>query len=448
MIDNELIKEALEIINIIEDSGYEAYIVGGSLRDSLLGMQPKDIDIASSASPTEIKLIFNSYKTIDTGIDFGTVTLIYNDKPVEITTFRSESVYLDSRRPDSVSFEKNVDEDLKRRDFTINAMAYNKSKNLIDLFSGEKDLSDKLIRCVGNPDERFSEDALRMLRAVRFACVLDFEIEKNTFESIKRNAFRINDISKERIQTELNKILLSDKASSGIRLLLDANLLDHILSEIAKMSGFNQHSPFHHLELLEHTLCVVDKVEPKIQLRLAALFHDAGKVDKATIDENGIGHFYGHDVVSEDITRVVLKRLKYSNEIIDSTSKLVKYHMIQSNDIGKRGIQKLLRVFGKEDIFDLADLHFADSSCTTMQIDEDVFRLKVEQVLDENIPFSVKDLDIDGYDLIKIGAKGKQIGDILNELLELVSEDGSKNNKDELMRYAREVYLKYKDLLK
>ena len=440
MIDNKLIKEALEIINIIEDSGYEAYIVGGSLRDSLLGMQPKDIDIASSASPTEIKLIFNSYKTIDTGIDFGTVTLIYNDKPVEITTFRSESVYLDSRRPDSVSFEKNVDEDLKRRDFTINAMAYNQSKKLVDLFSGEEDLNNKLIRCVGSPDERFSEDALRMLRAVRFACVLNFDIEKKTFEAIKYNASRIEHISKERVQAELNKILMSSKPSRGIRLLLDSKLLDYVLPEISRLSGFNQHNPFHHLELLEHTLCVLDKVEPRLQLRLAALFHDVGKVDTVTLDENGIGHFYGHDSVSEEITKSVLKRLRYSNEIIELTSQLVRYHMIQANVIGKKGIQKLLRIFGENNIFELADLHFADSSCTTMEVKEDVFRLKIRQVLDENIPFSVKDLDIDGYDLMKIGAKGKQIGDILNELLELVSEDASKNNKNQLMLYAKEIY--------
>ena len=440
MIDNKLIKEALEIINIIEDSGYEAYIVGGSLRDSLLGMQPKDIDIASSASPTEIKLIFNSYKTIDTGIDFGTVTLIYNDKPVEITTFRSESVYLDSRRPDSVSFEKNVDEDLKRRDFTINAMAYNQSKKLVDLFSGEEDLNNKLIRCVGSPDERFSEDALRMLRAVRFACVLNFDIEKKTFEAIKHNASRIEHISKERIQAELNKILMSSKPSRGIRLLLDSKLLDYVLPEISRLSGFNQHNPFHHLELLEHTLCVLDKVEPRLQLRLAALFHDVGKVDTVTLDENGIGHFYGHDSVSEEITKSVLKRLRYSNEIIELTSQLVRYHMIQANVIGKKGIQKLLRIFGKNNIFELADLHFADSSCTTMEVKEDVFRLKIRQVLEENIPFSVKDLDIDGYDLMNIGAKGKQIGDILNALLELVSEDVSKNNKNQLMLYAKEIY--------
>ena len=440
MTDNKLIKEALEIINIIEDSGYEAYIVGGSLRDSLLGMQPKDIDIASSASPTEIKLIFNSYKTIDTGIDFGTVTLIYNDKPVEITTFRSESVYLDSRRPDSVSFEKNVDEDLKRRDFTINAMAYNQSKKLVDLFSGEEDLNNKLIRCVGSPDERFSEDALRMLRAVRFACVLNFDIEKNTFEAIQHNASRIEHISKERIQAELNKILMSSKPSRGIRLLLDSKLLDYVLPEISRLSGFNQHNPFHHLELLEHTLCVLDKVEPRLQLRLAALFHDVGKVDTVTLDENGIGHFYGHDSVSEEITKSVLKRLRYSNEIIELTSQLVRYHMIQANVIGKKGIQKLLRIFGENNIFELADLHFADSSCTTMEVKEDVFRLKIRQVLEENIPFSVKDLDIDGYDLMNIGAKGKQIGDILNELLELVSEDASKNNKNQLMLYAKEIY--------
>ncbi len=444
MIDDKLVKEALEIISIIESSGYEAYIVGGSLRDALLGVSPKDIDIASSAEPEEIKKIFSGYKVIDTGIKFGTITLLYNDKPVEITTFRSEGAYSDSRRPDKVNFEKNILGDLKRRDFTINAMAYNKSRRLVDLFSGEEDLKNKLIRCVGNPDERFSEDALRMLRAVRFACVLDFKIEQDTFESIKRNSYRIDNISNERIQMELTKILLSYRVSSGIRLLLDTKLLERILPEIAKMSGFNQHSPFHNLDLLDHTLCVTDKVMPKLKLRLAALFHDVGKIDKATVDENGIGHFYGHDIVGEEITRSALKRLRYSNEIIEETSKLVRYHMIQSNEIGKKGIQKLLRIFGEKDIFDLADLNFADSGCTTMQVDEDVFRLKVEQVLSEHIPFSVKNLDIDGYDLMEIGAKGKQIGEILNELLEMVSEDVGKNNNRQLKEYAIEIYSKYK----
>jgi len=440
MVDNKLISDALEIIRIIENAGYEAYLVGGSLRDSLLGRQPKDIDIASSALPSEIKKVFSSYKTIDTGIELGTVTLIYKDKPIEITTYRSESIYIDNRRPDSVHFEKNIHEDLKRRDFTINAMAYNQSNKLVDLFSGEKDLKNKLIRCVGSPDERFSEDALRMLRAVRFACLLNFDIEKSTFESIKRNASRIEYISKERIQAELNKILLSSKPSRGIRLLCDLKLLDYILPEISILSGFNQRNPFHHLELLDHTLCVLDKVEARLHLRLAALFHDTGKITTFRLDEEGIGHFYGHDEISESITKSVLKRLRYSNQVVELTSNLVRYHMIQVNTIGKKGIQRLLRVFGESNIYELADLHFADLSCTIMKVDEDIFRLKIEQVLDEKIPFSVKDLDIDGYDLMKIGAKGKEIGDILNELLELVSEDVSKNNKNQLILYAKEIY--------
>ena len=437
MIDKELIREALEIINKIEDAGYEAYVVGGSLRDSLLDMQPKDIDIATSALPEEIKRIFEDYKTIDTGIEFGTVTLIYKRSPIEITTFRSETAYTDSRRPDKVQFETSINEDLKRRDFTINAMAYSEKTNLIDLFSGKEDLKTKLIRCVGNPDERFTEDALRMLRAVRFACVLNFDIEEETAQAICKNANRINYVSKERIQAELSKILLSEFPSRGIKLLLDLNLLEYIMPEISKLKGFNQLNPFHNFDLLEHTLCVLDKVEPSINLRLAALFHDTGKVDTLSIGEDGIGHFYGHDALSEMITKTALIRLKYSNEIIDNTCKLVGNHMIQANEIGKKGIQKLLRIFGSEHIYELVNLHYADSSCTTLDISEDIFRAKIDKLIDEKIPFSTNDLDINGYDLMELGAKGKQIGDILNKLLEMVSEDGSLNNKNQLIIFAK-----------
>lgn len=442
MVDKQLITKALEIINLIENAGYEAYIVGGSLRDSLLGIQPKDIDIASSALPEDIKRIFKTFKTIDTGIEFGTVTLIYQGSPIEITTFRSEALYTDSRRPDKVEFKTSITEDLKRRDFTINAMAYSEKSKLIDLFSGKEDLEKKLIRCVGSPEQRFTEDALRMLRAVRFACVLDFDIEEETYQAICTYASRINYVSSERIQIELSKILLSKCPSRGIKLLLESNLLEYILPEIARLSGFNQQNPFHHLELLDHSLCVLDKVKPHINLRLAALLHDAGKADTLTIDDKGIGHFYGHDALSEEIAKKALKRLKYSNEITDNTCKLIRHHMIQSNEIGKKGIQKLLRVFGSEDIYELANLHFADSSCTTMDMEQDVFRAKIDEVINEKIPFSTKDLDIDGYDLIELGAKGRQIGDILNELLELVAEDASLNNIENLMAFSKEILSK------
>ena len=439
MIDKGLIKEALEIIKIIENAGYEAYIVGGSLRDSLLGTQPKDIDIATSALPEDIKKIFQVFKTIDTGIEFGTVTLIYKGSPIEITTFRSEALYTDSRRPDKVEFQTSIIEDLKRRDFTINAMAYSEKTKLIDLFSGKEDLQARIIKCVGNPEERFTEDALRMLRAVRFASVLDFEIEQDTFLAIRKLSSRINYVSKERIQVELSKILLSRSASRGIKLLLDLNLLEYILPEIAKMKNFNQHNPFHHLDLLNHTLCVIDKVNPSISLRLAALFHDAGKVDAMTIGVDEIGHFYGHDELSEEIAKTALASLKYSNEIIDNTCKLVRHHMIQSNEIGKKGIQKLLRTFGTEQIYELVDLHYADSSCTALDTSEDVFRAKIDKAIDEKLPFSTKDLHINGYDLMELGAKGKQIGDILNQLLEMVCEDASLNNKEQLLEFAKEI---------
>lgn len=424
-------------IEILEKNGYEAYLVGGSLRDILLSKEPKDIDIATSALADDIIRCFKGYRTIETGKRFGTITVVLENEEIEITTFRSESLYDDKRRPTQVFFEEDIEKDLLRRDFTINAMAYNKHKGLIDISNGKKDLKDKVIRAVGNPLERFSEDALRMLRCIRFAAVLDFEIEKNTFDAIRELSGLIFYISRERINEEFTKIITSENPSKGIRLLKDSGLLKEIIPEILPMEGFNQRNPYHKLDLFEHTLCVLDKVRPKIEIRLAAIFHDIGKLSTFELGEDNIGHFYGHEKVSTEMAGEILKRLNYSNKIIEKTKILINEHMIAPNLIGKKGIKRLLNLFGEDEIYSLVSLHKADSSCTTLAKDLDLFELKVREIIESKEPFSRKDLDINGNDIINLGAKGKEVGRILEILLGYVLEEPDLNFKEKLVEIAK-----------
>ena len=425
-------------IDILEKNGYEAYLVGGTLRDILLSKEAKDIDIATSALPQQIIECFNGFITIETGKQFGTITVVIENQNIEITTFRSESGYYDSRRPSNVLFENDIKKDLLRRDFTINAMAYNRNSGLIDISKGQEDLKNKLIRSVGNPYERFTEDALRMLRCVRFATLLNFHIEQSTFDAIKELAPLVKAISKERINVEFTKIIKSSNPSKGIRLLNDSGLLDEIIPEIIPMDGFKQMNPYHDMDLLEHTLCVLENVKPTEELRLAALFHDIGKLETLEIGEDNIGHFYGHEKVSADMAYGILKRLNYPNKTIEKVNLLIKEHMIAPNAIGKKGIKRLLNLFGEEDIFDLVDLHKGDSSCTTLG-HQDLFEEKVREILYYKEPFSRKDLDINGNDLKNIGFSGKEIGIILEKLLDFVMEDPDLNTHEQLLRLAKQT---------
>ncbi len=436
----EIDKKAKKVIYMLENKGYNAYIVGGCLRDILLGRKSQDIDITTDALPKEIIDVFkDSYKVIETGVKYGTVTVIIEASPIEITTFRSEQDYLDGRRPENISFEKDIKADLSRRDFTVNAMAYNDKDGLIDLFGGKRDLEDKIIRCVGNPRERFKEDKLRILRAVRFATTLEFKIEDETFEAIKEFSEYINEISIERINAELSKMLLLQRPSQAIILLKKTGLLKNILPVIDEMSGFSQQNPYHEKDLFFHTMDVLDNVRADLILRLAALFHDSGKLYTKTVDENNIGHFYGHSELSFEIARDNLRRLRYSNNTIELVALLCKKHMIDTRNITKKGIRKLISLFGKENIYYLIELQRADSSSTTLGGD-DALKNKVEEALAEEDVFSLKDMDIDGNDIKNLGYKGREIGNILKYLFDKVMENPKINEKIILLEIIKREF--------
>ena len=433
----EIDKKAQKVISMLENKGYNAYIVGGCLRDILLGRKSQDIDITTDALPKEIIDVFkDSYKVIETGVKYGTVTVIIEASPIEITTFRSEQDYVDGRRPEKVSFEKDIKADLSRRDFTVNAMAYNDKDGLIDLFGAKRDLEDKIIRCVGNPRQRFKEDKLRMLRAVRFATTLDFKIEDETFKAIKEYSQYLNEISIERINVELSKMLLVQKPSKAMLLLKKTGLLKNILPVIDDMYGFSQQNPYHEKDLFFHTMDVLDSVRDDLVLRLAALFHDSGKLYTKTVDENNIGHFYGHSELSFEIARDNLRRLRYSNNTIELVALLCKKHMIDTRNITKKGIRKLISLFGKENICYLIELQRADSASTTLGGD-DTLKNKVDEVLAEEDIFSLKDMDIDGNDVKNLGYKGKEIGDILKYLFDKVMENPKINEKTILLEIIK-----------
>lgn len=425
------------VISLLEFNGYNAYVVGGCLRDVLLGRKSHDIDICTDALPEEIIYVFkDKYRVIETGIKYGTITVIIDALPIEITTFRSEQDYVDGRRPEKVSFEKDIKADLSRRDFTVNAMAYNDKDGLIDLFGAKIDIEDKIIRCVGNPRQRFKEDKLRMLRAVRFASTFNFGIEDETFDAIKEYSQDIEEISLERINLELSKMLLVQKPSQSIKLLRKTGLLKVILPVIDDMYGFSQQNPYHEKDLFFHTMDVLDNVREDIILRLAALFHDTGKLYTKTVDENNIGHFYSHSEVSFDIARDYLKKLRYSNNIVELVSLLCKKHMIDTRNISKKGIRKLISIFGKENIHYLVELQRADAESTTLGGD-DTLKNKVDEVLADEDVFCLKDMDIDGNDIKNLGYKGKEIGYILKYLFDRVMEDTSINEKAKLLEIIK-----------
>ncbi len=433
----EIDKKAKKVIYMLESKGYNAYIVGGCLRDILLGRKSQDIDITTDALPKEIIDVFkDSHKVIENGVKYGTVTVIVEASPIEITTFRSEQDYIDGRRPQNISYEKDIKADLSRRDFTVNAMAYNDKDGLIDLFGAKRDLEDKIIRCVGNPRERFKEDKLRMLRAVRFATTLDFKIEDETFKAIKEYSQYLNEISIERINVELSKMLLLQRPSQAIILLKKTGLLKNILPVIDDMYGFSQQNPYHEKDLFFHTMDVLDSVRDDLVLRLAALFHDSGKLYTKTVDENNISHFYGHSELSFEIARDNLKRLRYSNNTIELVALLCKKHMIDTRNITKKGIRKLISLFGKDYIYYLIELQRADSSSTTLGGD-DALKNKVEEVLAEEDIFSLKDMDIDGNDIKNLGYKGREIGNILKYLFDKVMENPKINEKTILLEIIK-----------
>lgn len=449
-VDIKMPKEAEIIIDTLYKNGFEGFAVGGCIRDSLLGLEPKDWDITTNSPPYKTKELFNSlgYKVVETGIQHGTVTVIINKNPYEITTYRIEGDYVDNRKPSKVYYTKNLGEDLKRRDFTINTFAYNYKSGLIDYFNGIKDLNNKIIRTVGNDSERFQEDALRMLRAIRFSSELGFNIDNYTEKAVLENSNLLKNISVERIRDELKKILTSDNPSKGIIKLVELNLMEYIIPELLKLVDFDQRSKYHDKDIFNHVMTVLDGTENNLYLRLAALLHDIGKPITFTIDNNGRGHFYGHEFTGEKITIEILKNLKFDNNTINKISKLVKNHMKIPSTKNIVKVKKYINEIGKEDLYLLFQLMIADRKASAPEYRkyDDILKLKnlCDEIINSREPLTFKDMNINGNDLICQGiAEGQNIGIILKYLLELILENPKLNSKEILIEKARNYAKNY-----
>lgn len=452
----EDVKYILEKLN---NAGYEAYAVGGCVRDSILGRTPDDWDITTSAKPEETKALFP--KTIDTGIQHGTVTVMRNQVGYEVTTYRIDGEYEDSRHPKEVIFTADLLEDLKRRDFTINAMAYNhlaeneseddtettrdnSKSGLVDAFGGIEDIENKIIRCVGNPIHRFEEDALRMMRAVRFSAQLGYVIEEETKKAIKVLAGNLANISAERIQVELVKLLVSDHPDY-LRTAYETGMTKVFFPEFDKMMETKQNNPHHIYSVGEHTLHSLNYVRNDKVLRLSMLLHDVGKPESLQKDETGRDHFHGHPELGEEMARKILRRLRFDNDTISKVCKLVKFHD-QKLSLRPTKLRKAIVKIGPELFPLLLEVKEADMLAqSNYQRDEketelEEIRKVYRKILEDKDCLSLKDLAVCGKDLIEQGMKpGKELGETLQKLFEYVLENPEKNKKEALMEYLNVI---------
>lgn len=435
-------------INLLQSAGFEAYAVGGCVRDSLLGKTPNDWDITTSAKPEDMKSVFADFHCIDTGIKHGTVTVVIDGEPLEITTFRLDGEYEDNRHPKSVTFTSNLGADLGRRDFTVNAMAYSKMTGTVDLFGGQNDLKNKIIRCVGDPDRRFNEDALRILRALRFASALDFEIEEKTEQSLLKNRALLGNISEERIAKELLKLVCGKGAK---RILTDfAPVLFEILPELQPMYKNSHDNPHHCYDIYEHTLIAVESINPEPTLRFAMLLHDCGKPAVKKFDENGVAHFYGHQIISAEISAQILARLKVSNKFRDEILFLVSNHDRWELYENTEKMPRYLSKFGLDGVLNLLKVMRADVLAQSPE-----YRYRLDQIADaeetaKNLAaqkpcLSLSELQINGRTLMDIGIpQGRKLGAVLAQLLDEVIDGVTKNTQEALTTRAREIYSEMK----
>ena len=429
------------IIHTLEEAGYEAYAVGGCVRDSLLDREPDDWDITTSARPQQVKAVFP--RTIDTGIQHGTVTVMMGKEGFEVTTYRIDGEYEDSRHPKEVIFTANLVEDLKRRDFTINAFAYNDRSGIVDAFDGMRDLKNGIIRCVGEAKERFTEDALRMMRAVRFSAQLGYSIEEKTREAIIELAPNLKNISAERIQVELVKLLKSPHPDY-LRVAYELGMTKIILPEFDKAMETPQNNPHHMYSVGEHLLHTLLYVQPDRSLRIAALLHDIAKPDTEEIDSEGISHFHGHAELGEEKAAAILRRLKFDNDTMNKVKKYVKYHDYKI-EATPRAVRRALNKIGKEYFEQVLAIKQADMLAqSTYQREEKEENLRqvraiYEDILQKEECVSLKDLALTGKDLMQIGVpQGKQLGVILQKLLEDVLENPEHNTREYLSELVKQ----------
>lgn len=428
------------LLGRLRDHGYAAYAVGGCVRDTLLGVEPKDWDICTSALPEEMKTVFEGYRTADTGLKHGTLTVIVDKVPYEITTFRIDGAYTDHRHPDSVCFVDRVDEDLARRDFTVNAMACNDENGIVDLFGGQADLEAQIIRCVGEPEKRFEEDALRILRALRFASVYGFTVEEKTAAAIRKCYETLNNVAGERIREELLKLLCGKDCGKILRAFPEVFCL--IVPELKATVGYQQNNPHHLYDVWEHIVRAVENVEAEPLLRLTMLLHDTGKPLTMTLDEKGISHYYGHPAESAKVALKTAERLKLDRATANDLVTLVEAHDIPLSTERKILLRRL-RKFGEKNLRRLFAIHRADRIATGTRSEEekneDTHDLvaALDALLAENPCYSLKQLAVSGTDLLGLGMKGPEIGKTLDSLLSGVIDGKVENSKESLLEHAR-----------
>jgi tRNA nucleotidyltransferase (CCA-adding enzyme) len=437
----EIPKDAVFILNLLEQNGFEAFVVGGCVRDSMIGRNPQDWDITSTAKPMEVKELFP--KTIDTGLKHGTVTVLLNSIAYEITTYRIEGKYINNRKPESVEFTNSIEADLSRRDFTINAMAYNPSKGLIDPFEGIEDIKEKQIKAVGNALQRFDEDALRMLRAFRFSAQLGYRIEKDTLEAIKHQCHLINNISGERIRDELNKILLANPMT--FELLHSTGILKEILPELDTCFSTPQKHPYHIFNVGMHSLNAACNIEQSSLLRWTMLLHDIGKPCVKTTDNKDIDHFYMHQKISAEKAELILHRLRFDNSSISKIKRLILEHDRQIGD-NEKSVRKAVAAIGV-DLFDawlqvrIADISAQNPDKAIERFEYlDMVKAIYQKILLEKQCLTLKDLAVSGKELVELGIpQDKKLGEALQKLLNTVLEQPEMNDRDKLLELAKKL---------
>ncbi len=436
-------ENAESIINLLLENGFDAYAVGGCVRDSLMKREAGDVDIASSATPQELEKVLseNSIKYVETGIKHGTVTAVINHEPFEITTFRSEGDYTDNRHPSTVEFIRDINTDLSRRDFTINAIAYNEKQGIVDLFGGQTDIDNRLIRAVGDADKRFKEDALRIMRALRFAAVLGFDIEEKTKKAIFDNKELLKNVAAERLFSELRKMILGSNIENVLTDYRD--VIAVIIPELIPCFDYPQNTKWHIYDVYTHIVKSVALCPEKDYIRLAMLFHDIGKPYTKTVDSKGSDHFKGHPVKSAEIASQILKHFKVSNDLYYKVIKLIEVHDFYIK-LNKSNIKYWLNELGEELTLDYIDVKIADLNSHNIDLSKEeidtLYQIKelTEEIIKNKEPYKIHDLKINGSVIKSLGYSGKQIADVLDYLLEEVIRDPSKNNTSCLIRLVKE----------
>ena len=436
---NNFSKVEIKILNKLNEYG-KGYIVGGAIRDILLGLKPKDVDFATNLPYETLKTLFSEYTPKETGKSFGVLRIKINDIDYEIAKFR-EDIY---GKEEKVAFIDDIKNDLARRDFTINAMAYNQKEGIIDLYNGQRDIENKVINFVGNAEERIIEDPLRVLRAFRFMSRLKFSLSENTIKAIIKQKNLLKNIPEERITTEFSKLLLGENIKNTLTLMKDTGVLELIIPEFRATYDFEQYNPHHNLDLFNHIISVVSKVPADLELKYSALLHDIAKPIVQTFDEKGIAHYKTHEIVGADMARDILTRLKLPLKLINTVEDIIKKHMILYRDVTDKKFNKLLSEMGYDNLWRLIEHSNADNGSKNNEVvstENDLYE-RLQRAVEKQMQITVNDLAINGKDLIELGFTGTEIGQIKKELLDKYLSEELQNEKEEMLNYVKEKYKK------